>query len=233
MIPLADDTSRRGFPLLNIALLAANLAVFLYQQTLPPPEAEALYFRLGCIPREITRLSDTGPTALVPLPLTLVTALFLHGGWLHLILNLLFLWVFGNGVESRFGHVRYALFFLLCGAAASLSQVVFHPDSPVPVVGASGAVSAVMAAYLVFHPWARIKTLVIWFVFVQVVRIPALVFVGTWVALQFLAALPQQNGNGGVAWFAHLGGFAAGLVAALTARLNASGQAVGGRRKKR
>jgi len=126
--------------------------------------------------------------------------------------------VFGNGVESRFGHAHYAVFFLFCGMAASLSQVAFQPESHIPVVGASGAVSAVMAAYLVFHPTARIKTLVFWFVFFQVIRIPVLVFLGTWLALQFLAGLSQQGGHGGVAWFAHLGGFAAGLAIALTTR---------------
>lgn len=218
MIPLAGDAPRNRKPLINILLLAVNLGVFLYQGTLSPSNAEQLYFSLGCIPYEITHLTDTGPTALVPLPLTLITALFLHGGWLHLAANLLFLWVFGNGVESRFGHVHYAVFFLFCGMAASLSQVAFQPESHIPVVGASGAVSAVMAAYLVFHPTARIKTLVFWFVFFQVIRIPVLVFLGTWLALQFLAGLSQQGGHGGVAWFAHLGGFAAGLAIALTTR---------------
>ena len=218
MIPLADDAPRTGRPVMNVLLLLVNVAVFLYQQTLPPLEAEQLYFRLGCIPREIVHLTDTGPSALVPLPLTLITCLFLHGGWVHLILNMLFLWVFGNGVESRFGHLRYVVFFLACGVAASLAQTAFHPASNIPVVGASGAVSAVMAAYLVFHPTARIKTLVFWFVFFQVVRIPLAVFLGAWVAVQFLAGLGSRGGTGGVAWFAHLGGFAAGLAVALGTR---------------
>ena len=218
MIPLADDAPRTGRPVMNVLLLLVNVAVFLYQQTLPPLEAEQLYLRLGCIPREIVHLTDTGPSALVPLPLTLITCLFLHGGWVHLILNMLFLWVFGNGVESRFGHLRYVVFFLACGVAASLAQTAFHPASNIPVVGASGAVSAVMAAYLVFHPTARIKTLVFWFVFFQVVRIPVAVFLGAWVAVQFLAGLGSRGGTGGVAWFAHLGGFAAGLAVALGTR---------------
>jgi len=218
MIPLADDAPRRGRPLANVLLLLANVAVFLYQLTLPPLEAEQLYLRLGCIPREVTHLTDTGPSALVPLPLTLITGLFLHGGWVHLIVNMLFLWVFGNGVEARFGHLRYTLFFLACGGAASLTQAALHPASNIPVVGASGAVSAVMAAYLVFYPAARIKTLVFWFVFFQVLRIPVPVFLGAWVAVQFLAGLPSRGGTGGVAWFAHLGGFAVGLAIALRTR---------------
>jgi membrane associated rhomboid family serine protease len=233
MIPIADDAPRTGRPLVNVLLLLVIAAVFLYQQGLPPLAAERLYFRLGCIPREITRLVDTGPSALVPLPLTLITALFLHGGWIHLVVNMVFLWVFGNGVEARLGHLRYAAFFLGCGAAASLTQAVSHPDSGIPVVGASGAVSAAMAAYLVFFPTARIKTLVFWFIFVQLVRIPVAVFLGAWIALQFLAGLSQQNGNGGVAWFAHLGGFAAGLAVALRIRYRGRGSPKRAKRKRR
>lgn len=233
MIPLADDAPRTGRPWVNVLLLLVNAAAFLHHQTLPPLEAEQLYLRLGCIPREITHLVDTGPSALVPLPLTLITSLFLHGGWIHLIANMLFLWVFGNAVEARFGHLRYIVFFLGCGAAATLTQAVVHPDSGVPVVGASGAVSAVMAAYLVFHPLARIKTLVFWFIFVQVVRIPAVVFLGAWIAVQLLSGLSQQDGNGGVAWFAHLGGFAAGLTVALGNRYRKPGGPRRTRRKRK
>jgi len=218
MIPLADDAPRTGTPVVTVLLLLVNIAVFLYQLTLPPLEAEQLYLRLGCIPREIVHLTDTGPSALVPLPLTLITGLFLHGGWVHLIVNMLFLWVFGNSVEARFGHLRYTLFFLGCGVAASLTEAASHPASNIPVVGASGAVSAVMAAYLVFFPTARIKTLVFWFVFFQVVRIPVVVFLGAWVAVQLLAGLSSRGGAGGVAWFAHLGGFAVGLAIALGTR---------------
>ena len=218
MIPLADDAPRTGTPVVTVLLLLVNIAVFLYQLTLPPLEAEQLYLRLGCIPREIVHLTDTGPSALVPLPLTLITGLFLHGGWVHLIVNMLFLWVFGNSVEARFGHLRYTLFFLGCGVAASLTEAASPPASNIPVVGASGAVSAVMAAYLVFFPTARIKTLVFWFVFFQVVRIPVVVFLGAWVAVQLLAGLSSRGGAGGVAWFAHLGGFAVGLAIALGTR---------------
>lgn len=218
MIPLADDAPRTGTPVVTVLLLLVNIAVFLYQLTLPPLEAEQFYLRLGCIPREIVHLTDTGPSALVPLPLTLITGLFLHGGWVHLIVNMLFLWVFGNSVEARFGHLHYTLFFLGCGVAASLTEAASHPASNIPVVGASGAVSAVMAAYLVFFPTARIKTLVFWFVFFQVVRIPVVVFLGAWVAVQLLAGLSSRGGAGGVAWFAHLGGFAVGLAIALGTR---------------
>ncbi|MCF8063513.1 MAG: rhomboid family intramembrane serine protease [Deltaproteobacteria bacterium] len=218
MIPIAGDVPRTGRPMVNALLLLVNAGAFLYQQTLPPLEAGQIYFRLGCIPREIVHLIDTGPSALVPLPLTLVTSLFLHEGWIHLILNMLFLWVFGNGVEARLGHLRYAAFFLGCGAAASMTQAAFHPASNIPVVGAGGAVSAVMAAYLVFHPTARIKTLAFWFLPVRVVRIPAPVFLGAWIAARFVAGLSQQAGNDGVAWFAHLGGFSAGLAVGLKTR---------------
>jgi len=219
MIPLSVDMPRSRAPVTNILLILANLLVFLFPLLSASPDAARIYLRLGCIPYEITHLEDIGLTTPVPLPLTLVTTLFLHGGWIHLIGNLLFLFVFGGAVEARLGHLRYAAFYLACGVLAVLTHVVALPTSRIPVVGASGAVAGVMAAFLVFHPHVRVKALVFWFVFVQVVRIPAIVFLGVWVAVQFLAGLAQSGRAGdGVAWFAHLGGFSAGLIVSLTTR---------------
>lgn len=229
MIPLSDDAPKGRFAWVTLILLLGNVGVFVAQHYGVAQDPSQWYFRLGCIPYEITRLSDIGPTARVPVPFTLLTALFLHGGWVHLAGNMLFLWIFGDNVEARLGHARYALFFFACGVVATLAQVAIHPGSRTPIVGASGAIAAVMAAYMVFFPHARVKTLVFWFVFFQVVRIPAIVFLGYWIAVQFLAGLAMQgSGEGGVAWFAHVGGFAAGLAAAFFLRF----QSRGGRKRK-
>jgi membrane associated rhomboid family serine protease len=179
-----------------------------------------VYFSLGCTPYEITRLTDIGPTALVPIPLTLLTSIFLHGGWIHLLGNMLFLWIFGDNVEGRLGHFRYLLFFLVSGAAATLVQIAFQPGSRVPIVGASGAIAAVMALYLVFFPTAKVKTVVFWFIFFQIIRIPAFVFLGYWIALQVIIGFAHQGSTaGGVAWFAHIGGFALGLIVAFYSKV--------------
>jgi len=229
VIPLSDDAPKGRFAWITLTLLLGNVAVFVAQHYGAARDPAQWYFRLGCIPYEISRLADIGPTALVPVPFTLLTALFLHGGWIHLAANMLFLWIFGDNVEARLGHARYAIFYLACGVVATVVQVAIHPGSRAPIVGASGAIAAIMAAYLVFFPHARIKTLVFWFVFVQVVRIPALVYLGYWIAIQLLAGLALQgSGAGGVAWFAHIGGFAAGLGAALALR----SQSRGGQRRR-
>lgn len=219
MIPLSDDAPKGRFAWATLILVLSNLGVFVAQHYGAAQDPTQWYFRLGCIPYEITRLADIGPTAGIPIPFTPVTALFLHGGWIHLAGNLLFLWIFGDNVEGRLGPARYIVFFVACGVFATLVQVAVHPESRTPIVGASGAIAAVMAAYLVFFPHARVKTLVFWFVFVQFVRIPAIVFLGYWIAVQFLAGLSQQGPEaGGIAWFSHVGGFAAGLGAGLALR---------------
>ena len=225
MIPLSAGIPRLKTPVVTILLILANLSVFVLRFIFPAGEIESLYFRLGCIPYEIIHLRDIGLSALVPLPFTAVTALFLHGGWIHLAGNMLFLWVFGKAVETRLGRLRYTAFYLGCGVLAVLTQAAVLPDSRIPVVGASGAVAAVMAAFLVFHPEARIRTIVFWFVFVQVVRIPAVVFLGVWIAVQALAGLARTGRAGdGVAWFAHLGGFCAGLGISLGVRFRRKGK---------
>ena len=229
VIPLSDDAPKGRFAWVTLILLLGNVAVFLAQHYGAARDPAQWYFRLGCIPYEISRLVDIGPTELVPVPFTLFTSLFLHGGWIHLAANMLFLWIFGDNVEARLGHGRYALFYIACGVVAAGVQVAIHPGSRTPIVGASGAIAAIMAAYLVFYPHARVKTLVFWFVFVQVVRIPAVVFLGYWIAVQLLAGLALQgHGTDGVAWFAHVGGFAAGLCVAFALRSRRRG----GRKRK-
>ncbi len=224
MIPLSDDAPARKTPIVTVLLVLANTAIFLYQQYAAPQGAAELYNRLGCIPYRITSPEGLISGVGVPAPLTVVTALFLHGGWIHLAGNMLFLWIFGDNVEGRLGHLYYLVFFLATGTAATLVHVFLHPDSRVPLVGASGAIAGVMAAYMVFFPRARVKTLLFWFIFFQVVRVPAFVFLGYWAAVQVLAGLAQQGGAGaGVAWFAHVGGFGAGLAWACFKRMKGPG----------
>ena len=147
-------------------------------------------------------------------PLTLVTGIFLHGGWFHLGSNMLFLWIFGDNVEDRLGHGRYLLFYLLCGVLASLAHFCVYPDSPLPTVGASGAVACVMGAYLLLFPKARIRTLVVVIIFIQIFHLPAWFLIGIWIITQMLSAVTELATAqiAGVAWFAHIGGFVAGIL---------------------
>jgi rhomboid family protein len=142
--------------------------------------------------------------------MTLVTSMFLHGGWLHVLGNMLYLWIFGNNVEDVMGHVRFIVFYLVCGLAAAAAQIAVDPSSQVPMIGASGAVAGVLGAYLVMFPAARVHVLVFLIFFIRIVEVPALIVLGFWLLIQLIAA--AQMAPGGVAWFAHLGGFLAGLV---------------------
>jgi membrane associated rhomboid family serine protease len=187
--------------------------VFIYQSFLISGGAEPLFLRLGCIPYEFTRFVDITPPALVPVPLTIVTAMFMHGGWIHVLSNMLFLWIFGDNIEDKLGHFRYLSFYLLCGVIASLSHILTNPSSQVPSIGASGAIAGVMGAYMVLFPKARIRTLLILGIFIQIVRIPAMVMLGYWILIQVLSGFAEVGlqAGGGIAWFAHIGGFIAGF----------------------
>jgi membrane associated rhomboid family serine protease len=166
------------------------------------------------IPHEILTLRDVGPLDIVPPPLTILTSMFLHGGFLHIAGNLLFLWVFGNNVEDALGRLRFLLFYLGCGVAAALAQTLLSAaagDSLVPMVGASGAIAGVLGAYMVLFPRARVLTAIPIFIFVRLVLLPAGFFIGLWFALQVLYALAGATGSG-VAFFAHVAGFVAGWL---------------------
>ncbi|MFN8545432.1 MAG: rhomboid family intramembrane serine protease [Candidatus Binatia bacterium] len=201
MIPLRDTIPSQRVPVVNYALIAANVGVFAFELTLGP-RLDAFLMTYGMVPRTFGLR-------------TLVTSMFLHGGWFHLIANMLFLHIFGDNVEDRLGHVRYGVFYLLCGMAAGATQALTAPTSAVPMVGASGAIAGVTGAYLLFFPRARIVTLVPVFVFLQVVEIPAVVYLLFWFALQVLAGLEALGAGGslgGVAVWAHVGGFLAGMA---------------------
>jgi hypothetical protein len=221
LFPIRDSIAPRSAPVVNIGLIVASCLVFVYQ-LIHGSELERLFFAAAFIPaRLFGSLADLPPG--VPdygLPgnaVTILASMFMHGGWLHIIGNMWFLYVFGDNVESALGHLRYLLFYLGGGAAAALGHAVAEPSSTVPTVGASGAIAAVLGAYLVMFPRSRVHTLVFLGLFVTVAELPALLMLGFWFALQFFQgalSLAARPGLGGVAWFAHVGGFVAGVAVA-------------------
>ena len=212
MFPLKDNIPTDKKPIVTVAIIAANLLIFFYQLSLGE-NLNFFLFKYGAIPFEITHGQEVTSQAAVPIPLTLFTAMFLHGGWMHVIGNMWYLWIFGNNVEDKLGHFRFVVFYFLAGLIASLTYVATNANSQVPMIGASGAIAGVLGAYIITFPQARVLTL-IWFgFFVRIVAIPALYVLGFWFIIQLLNGLPAIGANitGGVAWFAHIGGFVAGM----------------------
>lgn len=212
MLPLKDTIPSRSFPAVNWALLAANVVVFLFMVR-NARLAEAWIDELALAPARFLS-NPLDPSEL----LTIFTSMFMHGGWFHLFSNMLALYIFGDNVEDSMGSQRYLIFYLLCGVAAALTHVFFNPNSPIPTVGASGALSGVLAAYLLFYPSARVITLIPIFFLPWLVEIPAVVYLGLWFISQLanglFSILIDVQAMGGVAWWAHIGGFVAGLVLA-------------------
>lgn len=212
MIPLKDDNPTRLVPVVSWTLLAACLLVFLWQISLGPEGMRAAIYAYGLVPDAL--LGGGGPaagSAAVPAPLTVFTSMFLHGGWLHLIGNLLYLWIFADNVEDSMGHGRFVVFYLLCGVAAALAQALPAPDSQIPMIGASGAISGVLGAYLLLHPRAHVLVLIPLGFFVHIARLPAMLVLGFWFLLQLLSEAAAGDGAG-VAFRAHIGGFVAGMA---------------------
>lgn len=214
MIPLKDDIPSRTYPLVTVAIIAVNVMVFMYQLTLGMQDIEDFIYKTAAIPIEITGHYDVYPEAFVPLPFTLVTSIFVHGGLLHIAGNMLFLWIFGDNVEDSFGHVVFLVFYVLSGVAASMVHVLIDPSSTVPMVGASGAIAGVLGAYFLLFPRAQIQTLVILPLYISMARLPALLFLGFWFLFQVLSSGAAASAGGGVAWFAHIGGFVVGIACA-------------------
>jgi membrane associated rhomboid family serine protease len=220
MIPLKDMSPRRSIPVVTILLIVVNLLVFFYQIGMPPRVADAFIRTYGLVPAKIQlALAGSARVTLGDALLPLFTCMFLHGGWLHILGNMWFLWIFGGNVEDRLGSLAYLVFYIVCGIASGISQVIFSWGSPLPSVGASGAISGVLGAYIVFFPYSRILTLVPLFIFFFTARIPAMVFIGLWFVVQFLSGVGSlgaagAGASGGVAWWAHIGGFAVGAILA-------------------
>jgi membrane associated rhomboid family serine protease len=232
VIPIKDYAGpRRRFPWITWGLIAVNIAVFLYQVSLGPA-AQFFMFAYSVVPAAlvhgIPQTSLPGvPASIpfhtpVPVYLTVITAMFMHAGWLHIGGNMLFLYIFGDNVEDRMGHFPYLIFYLFCGIVAAVAQVAVYPDSTIPSLGASGAIAGVLAAYLVLFPTARVKTVIFIFIFITLVTLPAIVLIGLWFLLQFFDGVASlatvQQGMGGVAYFAHVGGFVSGLIITLILR---------------
>lgn len=220
MIPLRDENPAKTIPLINTLLILANISLFVYEKIFAQGGPHLFFLRLGYIPYELTHFVDIYPPALVPLPLTILTAMFLHGGWIHLLGNMLFLWIFGDNIEDRLGHLRYLVFYFVCGMAASLLHILINFNSQVPSIGASGAIAGVMGAYMLLFPRARIRTLLILGIFIQVARIPAIIILGYWILIQILSGFVEfgSRTGGGIAWFAHIGGFFTGFFLTIIMR---------------
>lgn len=241
MIPLRDYHRSRTFPAVTVALIIINLLVFSYQLTKSPKETltlnvsawhaynlnfadlprpvsyvrisprETFIFSYGFIPGEFFSGKDLPPVIALPLWVTLFSAMFIHGGLLHILGNMLYLWIFGDNVEDAMGHGRFLVFYLLCGLIATAAQTALSPHSAIPQIGASGAIAGVLAAYFMLYPYSRVLTLVPIFFFIRLIPIPAVLLLGLWFLFQVISGAGAIGASGGgIAFFAHIGGFIAG-----------------------
>jgi len=220
MFPLKDDNPTQHPPIVTVALIVANVLVQLYQLSLGPEGAQAFVFRFGLIPYELVHGIETTPQIAFPATASVFTSMFLHAGLMHLGGNMLYLWIFGNNIEDHLGHIGFLVFYLLSGVFAVFLFVLTGPDTQVPLVGASGAVSGVLGAYMLHFPKARVLTLFFFGWFIRMAWIPAIVVLGLWFVMQLLFALSGigASASGGVAYMAHVGGFVFGLGAGLLFR---------------
>ena len=214
MIPIGDSLRARTFPYVNIAIIIACFLVFLYEVAFES-NIDEFFFDWAVVPAELTDYLDNPGDHSLRVLFTPISAMFLHGGWFHIMGNMIFLWVFGDNVEDALGHLRYLAFYLLCGIAATAAQVWIDPNSPVPMLGASGAIAGVLGAYLVLYPRATIAALIMPFFF-WTAYVPAFVLIGFWFLIQVfngVASIGYAVGaSEGVAWWAHVGGFLAGFL---------------------
>ena len=220
MFPINDNNPTRITPFVTYALIAINILVFINELSLTEPQLEQFFHLYAVVPRELTaNLNGIPVNQPVPEPLTLITSQFLHGGFAHLFGNMLFLWIFGNNIEDQLGHVKYLIFYLTCGVLAALSQWFFSTQSGIPALGASGAIAGVLGAYILRFPRARVRTLLFLGPFITFPDIPAIFFLGIWFLQQALYGVASLNvestigmENGGVAYWAHIGGFVFGAI---------------------
>jgi len=209
MIPYKDDNPIHIIPFSTILIISLNMLVFI-MQLLSGEDSRSIVYSYGAIPQNIIGFQSNQP---IPASLTIFTSMFMHGGVFHIAWNMLYFWIFGNNIEERLGHIRFILFYLFCGVVAALSHILLSPDSNVPMIGASGAVSGMLGAYILLFPTSQVRTIVLLGFYVTVVRIPALIVIGIWAIIQVVSGLLSQGNaaQGGIAFFAHVGGFVAGL----------------------
>jgi membrane associated rhomboid family serine protease len=211
MIPLRDSNPSRNFPVVNTLLIGINVAVFLLQMSMGN-EMDRFVFTYGLVPARYSISHVSAYFTPFQQVFSFLSFMFLHGGFLHLLGNMWSLYIFGDNVEDRLGPFRYLLFYLLCGLASGVSHLLLNMNSTIPTIGASGAIAGVMGAYLVLHPRSRILTLIPILIFPWFVEIPAFFFIGFWFVLQLLNAAGSHGGGGGIAWWAHIGGFLFGIL---------------------
>jgi membrane associated rhomboid family serine protease len=207
MIPLKDNVPTRTLPIITVTIVLVNILIFVWSLTLPNGFEQRIVYRFGLVPKDLLISVTTRPDLLPYNCLTVFTSMFLHGGVFHILGNMLYLWIFGNNVEDAMGHTKFFAFYLLSGVAAALAQFSFDPSSAVPMIGASGAVSGILGAYLLLFPRAKVKTLIFILFFITTIDIPAMLLLTIW----FFMQIAFYQGEG-VAWFAHIGGFVFGLL---------------------
>jgi membrane associated rhomboid family serine protease len=210
MIPIRDALRSNNFPVVNFVIIVINIIVFLWQLLQGPHLKESLYL-YGIVPLRYSNPELSAHFTRFQQYLPFLTSMFLHGGFLHIIMNMWFLYIFGDNIEDRLGHIRYVIFYLFCGVAAGLVHLFTNWSSNIPTIGASGPISGVMGAYLLLYPRSKIMTLIPIFLFFQFVEIPAFVFLGYWILIQLFSASLTPRNVGGIAFWAHIGGFVAGL----------------------
>jgi membrane associated rhomboid family serine protease len=210
LIPYKDDNPTHRLPYVTIGIIISNILIFLLE-IISPPGMEKTVYAYGAVPQYILTFEKFQP---IHPALTVFTAMFMHGGVFHLGGNMLYLWIFGNNIEDKLGHLRFIIFYIFCGITAAYSHALIDPHSLTPMIGASGAISGILGAYLLLFPRAGVYTLIFLGFFVQVVKIPALIVIGFWAIVQFINGLVSTGlvKQGGVAWFAHIGGFLTGLL---------------------
>ena len=200
--PISDDNQSNSKPYVCYSIIAVCCFIFLWQSTLPTDLNQNAIYNFGVIPAAL--LGDQ--QSFISPALTVFTSMFMHGGWMHLIGNMVFLWIFGDNIEDSMGHKKFLLFYLICGLLAALLQALINPSSPVPMIGASGAIAGILGAYLILHPKANINVLFWIIIFITVIKVPAFIVLSVWIISQFFGS------TGGVAYFAHIGGFIAGAL---------------------
>lgn len=206
ILPLYDENPTRTFPIMTILLIIANVFVFLLESSLPSAELESFIRAFAFIPSEFVKNAQLS---------SIFTAMFMHGGFIHIAGNMLYLWIFGNNIEDALGHFKFLLFYLTCGLVATLAQFAVDPASTVPTLGASGAIAGVLGGYLLLYPSAQIVSLVPLLFFVTLYRLPAIIVIGLWFVIQFANgyfSLQASSAAAGIAWFAHIGGFISGIL---------------------